>query len=253
MFLKLMGAMPGYIYAQDKSGIYLNLFVGSKAQIQLAGRKVLLTQTTDYPWQGDVRIAVEPAKPSEFDLHIRIPGWCQGASSPEDLYQPDNRPLKGAARLKVNGKTVENPAIVRGYAILHRRWKSGDVVQLTLDMPVQRVKANGGVKAAKGRVALMRGPIVYCFEGTDNGGAVQNLVIPPEARFVPKKQRNLLGGVAILEATAIGVFKTGANQLVSMPFRVTATPYYANANRGTCQMQVWMAEQQDGSNPQNQE
>jgi len=120
-------------------------------------------------------------------------------------------------------------------------------------MPEQRVKANARVEAAKGRVALMRGPIVYCFEGADNGGAVQNLVIPPEAKFTPKSQRNLLGGVTILEATAIGVFKTGANQVVSVPFQVTATPYYANSNRGTCQMQVWMAEQQDGANPKNQE
>jgi DUF1680 family protein len=253
MFLKLMGAMPGYIYAQDKSGIYVNLFVGSRAQIQLAGRKVVLNQTTDYPWQGEVKITVAPVAATEFDLHIRIPGWCQGPTSAEDLYQPDNRPLTGAMRLKVNGKVVENPEVVRGYALLHRRWKSGDVVQLTLDMPVQRVKANARVEAAKGRVALMRGPIVYCFEGTDNGGAAQNLVIPPETKFKPRSQRNLLGGVTLLEATAIGVFKTGANQTVSMPFQVTATPYYANANRGTCQMQVWMAEQQDGSKPQNQE
>jgi DUF1680 family protein len=253
MFLKLMGAMPGCIYAQDKSGVYVNLFVGSTAQIQLAGRKVVLTQTTDYPWQGDVKIAVAPARTTEFDLHIRIPGWCQGPSSREDLYQSDNRPLAGAMRLKVNGKEVENPEVVRGYALLHRRWKSGDVVLLTLDMPVQRVKANARVEADKGRVALMRGPLVYCFEGADNGGAVQNLVIPPETKFKPKNQRDLLGGVTSLEATAIGVFKTGANQRVSMPFQVTATPYYANANRGTCQMQVWMAEQQDGPSPQNQE
>ncbi len=253
MFLKLMGAMPGYIYAQDKSGIYVNLFVGSKAHIQLAGRKVVLSQTTDYPWQGDVKITVEPAKAGEFDLHIRIPAWCQGPASPEDLYQLDHRPLEGAVRLKVNGKRVERPAIVCGYAILHRRWKAGDVVQLTLDMPVQRVRANSRVEAAKGRVALMRGPIVYCFEGSDNGGAVQNLVIPPGTEFTPSYHRNLLGGVTTIEATAIGVFKNAANQLVSMPFPVTAIPYYANANRGTCQMQVWMPERQNGSNPQNQE
>jgi DUF1680 family protein len=253
MFLKLMGAMPGYIYAQDKSGIYVNLFVGSKAQLQLGGRKVVLNQTTDYPWQGDVIIKVEQAKAGEFDMHIRIPSWCQGPSSPEDLYQPDNRPLQSAARLKVNGKAVENPVIVRGYATLHRPWKTGDVVQLTLDMPVQRVKANVHVEAAKGRVALMRGPIVYCFEGADNGGAVQNLIIPPGTEFAPKSQRNLLGGMTVLSATAAGVFKTPANQVVCLPCQVTATPYYANANRGTCQMQVWMPEHQDGSKPQNQE
>jgi DUF1680 family protein len=253
MFLKLMGAMPGYIYAQDKSGIYVNLFVGSRAQIQLAGRKVVLNQTTDYPWQGDVKITVEPARAGEFDLHVRIPRWCQGPSSPDDLYRPENRPLDGAARLKVNGKMVENLQIVRGYATLHRRWKSGDVLQLSLDMPVQRVNANVHVEAAKGRVALMRGPIVYCFEGADNGGAVQNLVIPTGTKFTTKYQRNLLGGVTILTGTATGVFKTPANQVVSVPFQVTATPYYANANRGTCQMQVWMPEQQDSSTPQGQE
>jgi len=253
MFLKLMGAMPGYIYAQDKAGIYVNLFVGSRARIQLDGGKVVLNQTTDYPWQGDVTITVEPAKTTEFALHIRVPGWCQGPSSSEDLYQPDNRPLDGAVGLKVNGKRVERLEIVRGYATLHRRWKSGDVVQLTLDMPVERVRADVHVEAAKGRIALMRGPIVYCFEGSDNGGAVQNLVIPPGTKFMPKQERNLLGGVTVLTATATGLFKTAANQSVSVPWQVTATPYYANANRGTCQMQVWMPEHQDGSNQQSQE
>ena len=253
MFLKLMGAMPGYIYAQDKAGIYVNLFVGSSARIQLDGRKVVLNQTTDYPWQGDVTITVEPARTTEFALHIRVPGWCQGPSSSEDLYQPDNRPLDGAVGLKVNGKRVEKLEIVRGYATLHRRWKSGDVVQLTLDMPVERVRADVHVEAAKGRIALMRGPIVYCFEGSDNGGAIQNLVIPPGTKFIPKQERNLLGGVTVLTATATGLFKTAANQAVSVPLQVTATPYYANANRGTCPMQVWMPEHQDGSNQQSQE
>ena len=251
MFLKLMGAMPGYIYAQDKSGIYVNLFVGSKARIQLAGREVVLNQTTDYPWEGGVKIVVEKA--AEFDLHIRIPGWCQGPSSPEDLYQPDKRPLRGSAFLKLNGKVVESLEIALGYATLHHRWKSGDVVQLTLDMPVRRVKANPQLKADQGRVALMRGPIVYCFEGTDNGGAVQNLVIPPTTEFTPKYLRNLLGGVTVLNGTAKGVFVTGANRVLSVPFDLTAVPYYANANRGTCPMQVWMPENQDGSHPQKQE
>lgn len=253
MFLKLMGAMPGYIYAQDASGLYVNLFVGSKAQIQFAGRKVVLKQTTDYPWQGLVSISVNPASPSEFDLHIRVPGWCQAPSSPEDLYQPDNRPQGGAVHLSVNGRAVENPEILHGYARLHRRWKSGDVVQLTLDMPVQRIKANAHVEAAKGRVALMRGPIVYCFEGADNGGAAQNLIVPPETEFTPTYRRDLLGGVTALHGAAAAVFKTIGNQVVSMPFRVTAIPYYANANRGTCQMQVWMPEHPDGAKPQAQD
>ena len=253
MFLKLMGAMPGCIYAQDKSGIYVNLFVGSKAQIQLAGQKVVLNQTTDYPWQGDVKIAVATARPCEFDLRIRIPKWCQGPPSPGDLYQPVSRTSKGAGRLKLNGKAVDNLQIVHGYATLHRRWKSGDVVQLSLEMPVQQVKADARVEADKGRVALMRGPIVYCFEGADNGGAVQNLVVPPGTEFTPEYRSALLGGVTVLTATTTGIFRTGAKQVMAAPFKVTATPYYANANRGACQMQVWMPESQEACSPQDQE
>ena len=253
MFLKLMGAMPGYIYAQDKSGIYVNLFVGSKVQAQVAGQKVVLKQATSYPWQGEIQLTVEPAKSSEFDLHLRIPGWCQGAVSPDDLYQPGNRPRDGAAHLKINGRSIESLQMVRGYATIHRRWKAGDVVQLTLDMPVQEVKANAKVEANKGCVALMRGPMVYCFEGTDNGGAVQNLVVPPGTEFTPQYRSNLLGGVTLISAMAAAVFKTPANEVVSVPFKVTATPFYANANRGTCQMQVWMPEGREGAKPQNQE
>src|SRR5262249_2420872 len=147
-------------------------------------------QATDYPWQGKVKLTVEPDKASEFDLHIRIPSWCQGPSTADDLYQAQNRPLTSGVRLKVNGKLAGSMEMVRGYATLHRRWKSGDVVDLTLDLPVLRVKANARVESTKSRVALMRGPIVYCFEGTDNGGAVQNLVIPPGTEFTPRYRSN---------------------------------------------------------------
>ncbi len=253
MFLKLMGAMPGYIYAQDKAGIYVNLLVGSQAKIQLAGQTVVLKQTTDYPWNGDVKIEVRPSKVGEFDLHIRIPGWCQGTSSPDDLYTASNRPLNGAAHLEVNGKTVDNIEIVRGYAKLHRRWKSGDVVQLTLDMPVQLVKANAKVEADKDRIALMHGPMVYCFEGADNGAAVQNLVIPPGTEFTPEYKSNVLGGVMVLTGTATALFQDGSNPVTPMPFQVTAIPYYANANRGTSPMQVWMAAKPEAARPQQQD
>lgn len=253
MFLKLMGAMPGYIYAQDKSGIYVNLFMGSSARIQVAGQKVVIKQATDYPWQAEVKITVEAAKPSEFDLHMRIPGWCQGPASPDDLYRAANRPVNGAAHLKVNGKAIEQPEIVRGYATVHRLWKPGDIVQLTLDMPVQHIQANSKVEADKGRVGLMRGPLVYCFEAADNGTAVRNVAIPSGTEFTAEYKPNLLGGVTVLHATATGVFQTPLNAVESVPFKVTAIPYYANANRGTCSMQVWMAEGPESCSPAKQE
>ena len=253
MFLKLMGAMPGYIYARDKTSIYVNLFVGSKAEIPFAGQTVRLEQTTDYPWNGEVKITVDSTKASEFDLHLRIPGWCQGATSPDDLYQAGNRPPRGAAHLKVNGQPVEKLEIMHGYAVLHRLWKSGDFIQMTLDMPVQCVTANPKAGADKGRSALMRGPIVYCFEGADNGAGVQNLIIPPGTEFTPEYRSNLLGGVTVLNGTATAIFLTGKDQVSSVPFKVTATPYYANANRGTCPMQVWMPGSQENAKAQRQE
>ena len=253
MFLKLMGAMPGYVYAQDKTGIYINLFVGSRAQIEVEGQPVVISQETDYPWEGVVTITVEPAKASEFELCIRIPGWSQGPSSPDDLYHSPNRPRTGGARLTVNGHSVENPAVARGYARLRRQWKPGDIVQLNLEMSVQRIKANAHVEADKGRVALMRGPIVYCFEATDNGAAVKNLAIPAATEFTPEYRSNLLGAVTILKAMATGVFLTSGNQVASIPFQVTAVPYYINANRGTCPMQVWMPESPDACSPEKQE
>ena len=253
MFLKLMGAMPGYIYAQDKTGIYVNLFVGSKAKIQLADQTVELKQTTEYPWHGDVKVAIERAKAGEFDLHIRVPGWCEGRASVDDLYQANTHSSAASAGLKVNGKPVENHEMIRGYATVGRRWKGGDIAQLTLNMPVKAVKANANVEADRSRLAWMRGPLVYCFEGADNGGAVENLVVPPSTEFTSEYRSDFLGGVMVLNATAIGVFRTGANQVVSLPFNVKAIPYYANANRGTCQMQVWMPEGQELSRAQKQE
>jgi len=221
--------------------------------VQLPGGKVVLKQTTDYPWKGEVRITLETARAGEFDLHLRIPDWCQSPVSPEGLYHPSNRPVSGGAIVKVNGKEIEKLDVARGYATLHRRWKSGDIVDLSLAMPVQRMKADDRVEADKGRVALMRGPVVYCFEGADNGGGVQNLVITPETEFAVWHRSNLLGGVTVLEGKAAALFKTPASQVVTVPFAVTAIPYYANANRGTCQMQVWMPETQADAKPQNHE
>jgi DUF1680 family protein len=252
MFLKLMSAMPGYIYAQDDSGIYVNLFVGSQATIQLPRQKVVLKQTTDYPWHGDVKITVSPAHSGDFAINLRVPGWCEGATSPDDLYQPDHRPVTGAFHVKVNGELVV-PEIVNGYAHLRRQWKSGDIVQLTMDMPVQQVKANPKVNADQGRVALMRGPVVYCFEGADNGSDSRNLVIPAQTEFTPEYRRDLLGGVMILTGNATALYKGGGGEPMPWPAKVTAIPYYANANRGTCPMQVWMPESQDVASSDHQQ
>jgi len=237
MFLKFMGAMPGYVFAQDDAGLYVNLFVGSRAKLRLAGTSIAIGQTTRYPWQGAVRIAVDPERPAEFDLRVRIPGWCRTASSPGGLYQSAGVPP--APEIKLNGQPVASPRIVRGYAVLHRTWKPGDQVELTLPMPAHRVKAHPAVKADVGRVALMRGPIVYCAESIDNRGGIRNTFLPADAPLSSDYRADLLGGVTVIEADAKSLY---ADAPQVRPARLVAVPYYAYANRGPVEMAVWLPE-----------
>ena len=239
MFLKFMGAMPGYIFAQDEAGVYVNLFVGSRAKLRLAGTGVGLRQKTRYPWQGDVEIAVEPEQAAEFDLRIRIPAWCRATSSPDQLYQPADVPAASAIAIQLNGKPVENPEIVRGYAVLHRTWKPGDRVVLNMPMPVRRVKAHPAVAADKGRVALMRGPLVYCAESIDNERSVRNLFLPCDASLHSNYRADLLGGVTLIDGDA-KMLRRDDPQV--RPARLRAIPYYAYANRGPVEMAVWLPE-----------
>ena len=232
MFLKIMGALPGSIYAQDPQGVYVNLFIGSSAEIRMKDGRLKLKQVTRYPWDGNVRITVDPEQAGKFAMNLRLPEWCK------------------APEIRVNGQPVQTIENVRGYARIEREWKPGDVIELTLPMPVERVHASPMVKADLGRVALRRGPIVYCLEGGDNGGTVRNLVIPPDAALSAEHRADFLGGVTVIRGNAKAVQRAewdGAlyqaknpQDVVDHPF--TAIPYYANANREPAEMRVWMAE-----------
>lgn len=233
MFLKITGALPGYIYAQGDDAVYVNLFVGSRANPTINGTKVALRQTTRYPWDGAVKIAVEPERNTEFALNLRLPGWC------------------AEPRLRLNGKAVATPETVRGYAQLKRKWRRGDVVELSLPMPVQRLKAHPKVEANVGRVALQRGPLIYCLEAADNKGAVRNLVIPPDAVLKAEHRANLLGGVTVITGSALALHRAPWPETLYLPatavpgvttVEFTAIPYFANANREPGEMQVWIAE-----------
>ena len=249
MFLKIMGAMPGYIYAQDTTGIYVNLFVGSRAEVQLPSTKVAIKLTTHYPWEGTVRLDISPDNACEFDLSIRIPGWCQRSSSGDDLYQLVGRPTTGAARLKVNGQSVEPLETVRGYAKIRRRWQSGDTVELALDMPIRRVKANAKVEAAVDRVALMRGPLVYCVEGVDNPQGIRNLVVDSKVQLDTEYRQDLLGGVMLVRGVATATYRGKENKKEAKPINLVAVPYYANCNRRATEMLVWLAETASRAEP----
>ncbi len=222
MFLKLMGALPGSIYATDDAGVYVNLFIGSRARIDTGPLHLALSQTSNYPWDDNIRFTVTPQRPSRFNLNLRIPGWAQQAT------------------VAVNGRAVKILPVVNGYARVERRWKVGDTVTLHLPMPVQRVHADPRVAANIGRVALMRGPVVYCVEGLDNGGHARPLILPADVAITPAPRPDLLGGVTVLTGTAqVSRQGTPATHLETVAF--TAIPFYTNTNREPTDMEVWIA------------
>jgi DUF1680 family protein len=239
MFLKLMGALPGYIYATDADGLYVNLFIGSRAKVGLEGEKrkrLSVTQTTNYPWDGDVRLAVDPERPATFDVRVRVPAWCRGGAINGGLY---TMPKAGpdAFRISINGGPVASPTIVHGYAVLRREWRAGDEVRIHMAMPVQLVRADDRVESDRGRAALMRGPIVYCLESHDNRGGARDVWLPERASITSDWRSELLGGVTILRAAGERL-PLGGDKPVET--EVVAIPYYANANRGAAEMIVWV-------------
>jgi DUF1680 family protein len=236
MFLKLMGALPSYIYSTDANGgVYVNLFVGSTAKVKAGGTDVSLTQTTQYPWIGDVRLAVTPARAGTFDLYVRVPAWTRGVTSPAGLYSSKATGPESFS-VSVNGTPVASPEVTRGYVKLHREWHEGDAVQVHMEMPVRRVTADERVEADRGRVALMRGPIVYCVESIDNGGHVGDLFLPDDANVRVEYRPSLLGCVMLLKAEGRRV----QGERGAAPAEIVAIPYYANANRGPVEMKTWL-------------
>jgi DUF1680 family protein len=222
---RLMAQLPGLIYAQRENWLYVSLFIGSEAHIRIADTAVTLTQQTDYPWKGDVIIAVTPDRAVDMTLALRIPGWARDEAMPTDLYRFADRSTEKVT-LSVNGRAVEI-AMRDGYAILRRRWRRGDVVNLSLPMPIRRVLANDHVAEDRGKAALQRGPIVYCLEAVDNGGTVADFRLPLDVPLAHAFRADLLKGVEVIEG------KLGDRS-------ITAVPYYAWNNRGRGEMVVWV-------------
>jgi uncharacterized protein len=239
---RFLASVPGYVYAQQGDNVYVNLYVGGNASLKLDnGTSIHLTQDTRYPWNGNVRLAVAPDRKSKFTLLLRIPGWARGEPVPSDLYQfADHTDERFAVR--INGQLQQVP-LVKGYLALKRSWKKGDAVELDLPMPVRRVKANDHVQADRGRLALQRGPLVYCAEWPDNPeGKVRNLMLKPDAPLSAEFRANLLNGVEVIKGRAVSVTRDQAGALVHTEQDFQAIPYFAWANRGRGQMAVWLAD-----------
>ncbi|MGB2908469.1 MAG: beta-L-arabinofuranosidase domain-containing protein [Candidatus Aminicenantaceae bacterium] len=236
---RLLPSVPGYIYAQELDALYVNLFIQNTAEIELKGGKIRVRQETEYPWSGRVKISLFPEKDMELVLRIRIPGWALDLPVPSDLYRYAEIAGKPPS-LKVNGAPVEIE-LEKGYAQLERTWTSGDVVELELPMPVRRVLAHANVEANQGRVALERGPLVYCAEGVDNDGRVHDIVIPDHTDFEVIERPDLLQGiVAITGNIETESAEKSAGASVENVRTFFAIPYYAWAHRGRGEMAVWL-------------
>ena len=243
--VRFLPSIPGYVVATREDAIYVNLYVGSESRIGLADQNVTLAQRTSYPWDGEVTVTVEPEKTGRFELRLRIPGWAHGRPVPSDLY----RYLDSSSppyRLEVNGEAVE-PAVDKGYAVLDRQWSPGDTVVLDLPMPMRRVLCNENVSFNRGRVAIERGPIVYCIEGADHEGKVMNVFLPDDEALTAEHRADLLGGVTVLTGQAQGAYRADDGSVESKEFPLTMIPYYAWCNRQPNEMQVWIPRDKDGA------
>jgi DUF1680 family protein len=227
---RLVASIAGYVFSVSGEGIAIHLYGGAEADLPVSGTRVKIRETSDYPWSGAIRIAIDPETTAEFDLRLRIPDWAHDAVA------------------AVNGEPAPL-GVERGYVRIRRCWEKGDVITLDLPMPVERLWAHPNVSADFGRVALRRGPLIYCVEEADNpGGPVQTLALPRAEPIEAEWDADLLGGAMVLKARGRRASPSPGEALygpvppTSAGETFTAMPYYLWANREPGSMQVWIAE-----------
>jgi DUF1680 family protein len=231
---RFIPSVPGYIYASREDTLFINLFVGSEAVTDIKGRQIKIRQETQYPWDGNIRITVDPEKSVSFILKIRIPGWARNKPIPGDLYTYSGG-TGSQIMLKVNTEII--PADnYSDYIILSRKWKKGDRIEINIDMPVKLVVANENVKADSGKMAIERGPVVYCAESIDNDANVLDLCISDNSKWSTERMPELLKGITVIKGKAY-LLSVRNSSYIEKEF--TAIPYYAWAHRGESEMAVW--------------
>lgn len=238
---RFVPAVPGYMYAQKDDNLYVNLFISSTADLTINNKPLQIIQANNYPWDGNLNFTINTAKANAFKMLVRIPGWVMNSAVPSDLYQfAGNSAAK--PEIKVNG-VVTSYEMQNGYAVINRTWKKNDVVEVTLPMEVKQVVASEKLKDDNGKVALQRGPLIYCAEWADNGGKTSNIVMPSSAGFTAAFQPALLNGVMTLKAELPVITIKGNDTVVTEKKPVTVIPYYSWANRGKGEMTVWFPAQ----------
>jgi hypothetical protein len=224
---RTVAAVGGYAYAASDKALWVNLYIQGAAKVQVGAHSIALRVTTDYPWDGKIVLRPELERAAQFEMRLRVPGWCRQAT------------------VAVNGQK-QSARRERGYIVLDRTWGTGDSVELELAMPVERVVANPRVKADAGQVALQRGPIVYCVEAADQSESLASLYLPLNSEIRAEREQGLLGGVVVLRGPAETInqpdWSRTLYQAAPEPKRVPimAVPYYAWDNRTPGPMRVWL-------------
>jgi len=235
--IRFLASMPGLIYAKDAhDAVYVNLYIASGASFVVGGQQLRLALESEMPWGGASLLTVSTAGPVKVSIKLRIPGWTHERPVPSSLYAYTDRRDSPVA-IDINGSRVSAAPDAMGYVSLDREWKNGDVVRVVLPVEVRRVVADQRVTHDRRRVAIERGPIVYCAEWPDaDGGRVLDLQIDPDAKLTSSTDGRLDGGVAVVQTQARSLTKPAAP---AKP--LTLVPYYLWANRGAGEMAVWLS------------
>ncbi|HBK88308.1 MAG TPA: glycoside hydrolase family 127 protein [Cyclobacteriaceae bacterium] len=236
---RLVASLGDYVYGASDAGLWVNLFVASNTTVKFGKVDVPVAMESNYPWEGNVSVTVNPKSAVAFSMNVRIPGWARGEVAPGELYSFEDKSTANFV-ITVNGKPAAF-TMNQGYATINRTWKKGDKVELVLPMEVRRIVSRPELKQDVERVALQRGPLVYCVEGADNNGKAWDLILPDGAAFKTAFQKDLLEGVTTIQFQAPTVQISGDGQTVTTEVKtITAIPYYAWCNRGQNPMQVWL-------------
>ena len=245
---RFIPSLPGYIYAVKDRNVYVNLFLSNKSNLNVAGKKVALSQTTEYPWNGDITVSIDQNVAGAFAMKIRIPGWVRGQVVPSNLYQYTDGKRLGYS-IKVNGQQVAASITADGYYTINRKWKKGDKVQIHFDMEPRTVRANNKVEADRGRISIERGPLVYCAEHPDNSFDIMGALMNQNPQFALGKTQ--IGGTTVqtivTDAQTLNFDQQGKLQATDQ--KLTLIPYYAWCHRGSGKMRVWLPQDLNATTP----
>lgn len=260
---RFLPSLPGYIYAVKDRNVYVNLFLSNSSKVSIDGKSVSLSQDTNYPWNGDVKIKVDNNKAGKFGMKIRIPGWVKGQPVPSDLYSYTDA-SRPTYKIRVNGRSVPASLTEDGYYTIYRNWKKDDVVNVHFDMDVRTVRADNKVEADRGMVSVERGPLVYCAEWRDNAFDIMSVLLNREPKFSEGKlsyssfiadslktklQLYRDQNITTLATDAQTLAYDNSGKLTTQNVKLELIPYFAWCHRGSGNMKVWLPQDVKATRP----